>query len=75
MSEQAAIQSIRVEVNSRYIIIVTHPGLLTNQEVQAVSESLKRRVADWWASGDKFAVLTVGEGLQVSLERIEEPSE
>ena len=59
------IESIKIDVNERYILIVDGP-LLTDEVVRNIQVNMIK----WWESNKPFCILNLGNGYKIRLERV-----
>jgi hypothetical protein len=65
------VQSVRIDEEGRYIILVRYPD---GDSVDFVQTSLKlahEQLRKWWEGDDKFLLLAVGNGVEVRFERVD----
>lgn len=63
-------QTIRIDEEGRYLVIVGVAKNAAPAERERDLDKPRAAFAAWWASGDKFKVIEVVEGVSIRVERV-----
>ena len=70
--EEASVTVIEIRTHMRYVVQVNLDHPITPQVADNIRNTIGPRLDEWWKSGQKFFVLAVDGGADVTFIRVDE---
>lgn len=66
------IQVVKIDPEGRYLLVMNFPDGFHPMEISEIFKGVSDDLRKWWESGERFGVVAVYGGVEISLERIDD---